>query len=776
MNDPTRSGPTPAASRDLATPPAIASPVFAGGNGGGYGNAPTAADEVRRSPLRAAWRRKWITIVSAVIGMLVGFAVYAVTPPVYEGRARILVSQSGPKVIQGDFPGTLASGALWLNTQCEIIRSPAILGSVAADPAVQDLRTFRRNPGLAANIGGFLAAATYAAPGQRNEVITVAVRGPYPDDAAVLANAVVDAYRGFNDDLKKNSASEVAKLYREAKEKNDHDLAEKYLARRAFQNANASLSFSDTRNPVLERVNSISAYLTAAELDSVKLQAEADTIRSILDKPERVRELLTNPQYRGETYAMRRELREMQAALEMLSSTYLPGSARVAAQLQRMERTKEDVEAEERAAAQAILGEVSRRLDAKRQEVTQYRSWLNDEQANVLQVNTKQAEFALIQSEISRMERYSDQLADQLKSINLAENAGAMNVYVMGAATPDPEPVYPDRLRSLFYGLVLGGLVGLGLSLLREFTDTRVRSAEDIRHVLALPILGIIPHIQSGGRSAVNVRGQAVALEPMSDVAESYRTVRTAVYFGSPAGAVRTLLVTSPAPGDGKTTLASNLAIAMAQAGNRVLLLDCDFRKPAQHRVFEIDKRHGLSNVLAGELPLERALHPTVTPGLTVVPCGPIPANPSEILNGQGFADLLARLSAEYDQVIIDSPPVLPVTDARVLAASCDGVILAIRAEKTTRPAAVHARDQLNSVGGRILGVVVNDVPRRRGVYSYYAADEGRYAYYGQRRPGAAGGGARAAVPVNGDGGHHAEGSSPSSVAAPSPNAGGDSR
>lgn len=698
----------------------------------------SALDDLRRSPLTALWRRRWITIVCAVLGALVGYVVYAVTKPVYEGRARILVSQSGPKVLQQDFPGTLSSGAMWLNTQCEIIRSPAILSAVAADPRVKELATFRRHPELASNIAGFLSAATYAAPGQRNEIITVAVRGPVPEDAAWLANAVVGAYQKFNDDLKKSSATEVAKFLRDAKERNDRELDKKYRERLDFQRANAGLSFSDTRNPVLERVNSISAYLTAAELESVKLQAEADTIQAILDKPERVRELLSNPQYRGETYAMRRELREMQTTLELLSATYLPGSARVAAQVQRMERTKEEVEAEERAAAQAILGEVTRRLDAKRQEVAQYRKWLNDEQANVLQVNTRQADFALIQAEIGRMERYSEQLADQLKSINLAESAGAMNVFVMGEASTNPVPVYPDRMRSVFYGLVAGILAGVALSMLREFTDTRLRSADDIKHALALPILGIVPHIRGGGRSGVAQRGRAVALEPMSDVAEAYRTVRTAVYFGSPGGAVRSLLVTSPAPGDGKTTLASNLAIAMAQAGNRVVLLDCDFRKPSQHKVFEVDRRHGLSNVLAGEMPLEQATVSTGTPGLSLLPCGPIPSNPSEILNGQGFADLLARLTAEFDQVIIDSPPVLPVTDARVLAASCDGILLAVRAERSTRPAATQARDLLLSVGGRILGIVVNDVPRRRAVYGYYFADEGRYAYYGVRRAGAA--------------------------------------
>jgi capsular exopolysaccharide synthesis family protein len=250
---------------------------------------------------------------------------------------------------------------------------------------------------------------------------------------------------------------------------------------------------------------------------------------------------------------------------------------------------------------------------------------------------------------------------------------------------------------------------------------------------MQIPVLGVVPHIV--GTRTPSQRGMQLHLDPMSDVAEAYRTIRTGVYFGTPGGAAKTILVTSPAPGDGKTTLASNLAVAMAQAGNRILLLDADFRKPMQHKIFNLPKGVGLSSVLAGTMTLEQAIQETVVPNLSVLPCGPIPANPSEILNSQSFADVLDQLVERYDHVILDSPPVLPVTDARILAASCDATILAIRAEKSTRKAATYARDTLTSVGARLLGVVVNDVPRRKGIYGYYYSDSYLYQYgYGNTK------------------------------------------
>ena len=213
-----------------------------------------------------------------------------------------------------------------------------------------------------------------------------------------------------------------------------------------------------------------------------------------------------------------------------------------------------------------------------------------------------------------------------------------------------------------------------------------------------------------------------------------------------PHGTAKTILVTSPSPGDGKTTLASNLAVAMSQAGNRVLLLDADFRKPMQHRIFDLPGKTGLSTVLAGDTPLDQAIVQTNIAGLHVLPCGPIPANPSEILNSQMFADVLDELIARYDHVILDSPPVMPVTDARILAASADATLLALRAEKTTRKGAVYARDVLRSVGARFLGIVVNDVPRRKGVYGYYYTDADTYTY-GYTTSGRRNGSGRKALP-----------------------------
>ena len=225
-------------------------------------------------------------------------------------------------------------------------------------------------------------------------------------------------------------------------------------------------------------------------------------------------------------------------------------------------------------------------------------------------------------------------------------------------------------------------------------------------------------------------RGQKAYLEPKSIVAEAYRTIRTAVFFGISKEEAKTILITSPGPGDGKSTVTSNLAITMAQAGQKTLVLDADFRKPMQHDIFQIGSREeGLSNLLAGTINLKDVIQPGPVENLDIINCGIEVPNPSEVLNSNSFAKVLKVFSERYDRVIVDSPPVGSLADSQILAALCDVTLLVLRAERSTRRQSQHVRDSLLSVGGHILGAIVNDVPRKHGRYGYYYA--GRYGGYG---------------------------------------------
>ncbi|HWQ75598.1 MAG TPA: CpsD/CapB family tyrosine-protein kinase [Syntrophomonas sp.] len=211
---------------------------------------------------------------------------------------------------------------------------------------------------------------------------------------------------------------------------------------------------------------------------------------------------------------------------------------------------------------------------------------------------------------------------------------------------------------------------------------------------------------------------------PKSTLAEAYRTLRTNLGFACVDDECRSILFTSPNPGDGKSTVASNLAVVMAQAGNRVALVDADLRKPMQHTIFEVDNRQGLTSVLLRETETKKVMHNGLVENLHVMTSGPIPPNPAEILSSARTRQLLEQLLAEYDYVFIDAPPLLAVTDASLLSTIVDGVVLVVAYAATRNDLARESVEQLRKANARIIGVVLNQVKVESGDYKYY------YYYY----------------------------------------------
>jgi capsular exopolysaccharide synthesis family protein len=268
-------------------------------------------------------------------------------------------------------------------------------------------------------------------------------------------------------------------------------------------------------------------------------------------------------------------------------------------------------------------------------------------------------------------------------------------------------------------------MLGAGLALLKDQLDHRLRSSEEMAAVLDAPILGVLPHMRDA--KDISLAGRRVHLSPDSISAEAYRTIRTAVEFNA-AGA-KSLLLTSPTGNDGKTTVTCNLAIAMAQVGKRVLIIDADLRRPSQHEVWQFKRpapgqRGTLGEALAGKRAVDDLIFPSGVENLDVLPCFKGVENPAEMINSPQFAQLLAGLTGRYDRVIVDSPPTMPVADSRILGALCDATIVVLRADKSARKVTELTRDGLRGVGIEILGGIVNDVPRRKG-------GQGYYGYYG---------------------------------------------
>jgi capsular exopolysaccharide synthesis family protein len=363
----------------------------------------------------------------------------------------------------------------------------------------------------------------------------------------------------------------------------------------------------------------------------------------------------------------------------------------------------------------------------------------NQEEAKAL--SKEQDEERMLIEEGDQRKKLFEAVVQQLQAVDIGKDQGIL----MPTVTEYPASgtqIGPDMAKFLGMGGAMGLLTAIGLSFLLEMADKSFRSPDEITRQLGLPVIGHIPELDTGKdwkvvKDLVVDRSLATHHRPKSRISEAYRAVRAALYFGTRGQGHRVIQVTSADPGDGKSTLAANLAVAIASSGKRCLLMDADLRRPRVDKLFGVSNAIGVSSVVQDGMDVPDAIQATAIPNFEVMTVGPRVENPAELLLSPRFTELVSMLREQYDFVIIDTPPVLAVTDPAAVAAHVDGVVLVVRITKRSRPHARRATETLDLIGARVLGVVVNGVGEGT---SGYGAGYG-YNYGNPYRYGGSGGG-----------------------------------
>lgn len=326
----------------------------------------------------------------------------------------------------------------------------------------------------------------------------------------------------------------------------------------------------------------------------------------------------------------------------------------------------------------------------------------------LLQINARSTDPELAQALASA---YADELTVIVRELETPTGGGPapIRASVYDRAPLPEEPVSPQPVRNMALALALGLLLGVGLAVVRELLDTTITSPEGVEGVTTAPLMGAISF-----DSATAKRPLITALEPHAPRVEAFRVLRTNMQFVDVDSTDKVYVVTSSLPSEGKTTTACNLAITLTQAGNRVALVECDLRRPKVAGVLDLDSAIGVTTILVGKVSVDDAVQKHGETGLEVITSGPIPPNPAELLQSQSMAQLLTELRERYDIVILDAPPLLPVTDAALLTSQADGALVVVRHGKTTRDQLKGALERLEQVDGTVLGTVLNMVPVRR--------------------------------------------------------------
>ncbi len=354
-----------------------------------------------------------------------------------------------------------------------------------------------------------------------------------------------------------------------------------------------------------------------------------------------------------------------------------------------------------------------------------------EETENFLQLNQKMVQYNLLKKEVDSNQQLYTSILTRAKETGVAEKMESSTIRIIDSAKPSEVPFKPKKARSITLSLIFSLFCGVALTLFLEYLDSSIRTAEDVSSYIDLPFLGYIPAISQKEARDEPQKALICYQKPSSVVTESFRALRTSILFSSPEDKpLKTMLVTSTLPGEGKSFISSNLTAIFSHVNEKTILLDVDMRRPKLHKLFNIDQRPGLSAFLTGNASLESIIRPVPSSHISIITSGAIPPNPSELLSSGKIRSLLEELKSKFDRIILDSPPVLNVADTSLLANSVDGVILVIKGASTRLDGVIASKKRILEAKGRILGVVLNNVELEREdhyyYHYYYSQDQGK--------------------------------------------------
>jgi len=687
-------------------------------------------------------RKRWPFVSLAVIlGTTIAFVFTYRQPKIYESVCQVIIEPMAPQILPGAKDVVeLGTGSFWANkefyeTQYRIIQSTAVAQRTVEKLGLlydQDFAGANRN---LADISRALASQVSVAPLKDSRLALISVADRKPERAALIANTVADTYIEYNLDYKLEGArSAMAWLAeQEAELKNQLESSEMKLYRFKKDRNLLAVSMDDKQSMLSQNLAAVNAKLTELRIHIL----EQDAKRRMIERARNnITEEETLPEIRGSgpISMLRSSYVQLEKEYSDLSSKYGLDHPKMKAITAQMNSTKKAYQEEIDGVLASFEKAYQQILDNERS----LKAMMEKEKNEAIELSKIEIDYKPLQRAADQNSKMYSLIASRQKEIDITGPMRTNNVRVLERAIVPTVPVRPRPLQNLMIGVLLGLGTGIGLAFAIEALDNTLKTQADVEQFLGVSVLGLVPVIgaAAGGEAAhendhLRERDLGVFLDPKSIAAECCRSIRTNILFMSPDRPLRTIVVTSPSPQEGKTTTAINLGVTMAEAGGRVLIIDTDMRRPRLHRSFGVPNQTGISTVMVGKATVAEAVKRTDVPNLDVLPCGPVPPNPSELLHTERFAAVLAECATLYDRVIMDSPPTSAVTDPAVLGNLSDGVVLVVKAGETTRESAIHARRQLTGAKARLIGVVVNaiDFSNPAYGYDYYYRNYYRYGY-----------------------------------------------
>jgi capsular exopolysaccharide synthesis family protein len=721
--------------------------------------------------LRILIRRKWLILLAFLCFTGSATAFSFLITPIYQACTTILIEKEGGMEDYIFSISTMMKSEAKIRNQVEIIKSRTLAEAVIEAVLDSPHKKAFENMVVAKNkvfpskdqLGKVIQKNLSVTPIRDTDIIEVKMTAPNALMSAFLANAVASEYHKQSLKLSRGEISEVRQFLQSQLQviQDSLHIAEEGL--KDYMQTEEVSALPEETKEMVKQLAEFESLLNEAKIELESNQKRLAFMKRQLDESKgRLLDEITQI-----STPMIQKLRNEMAELEAMRAEYVAQGAeethpKMQQILNRIKETKNNLIAETNQLvsrnltlkdplgySQDLLGKIlsleiemqslSAKADGLRKIVSRYTARMN-------KLPEKSLKLARLERSTKVGENIFLMLKEKYEEARIKEAGQIGNVRIIDRAVPPESPIKPKKKLNVLLGALLGLLLGGGIAVLLESLDTSLKSIEDVE-ALEIPVLGHVPKIRDTkkreeriksanstmGRETRKVASNLLThFAPKSPVSEAYRTLRTNIQFSNLDYPPQAILITSPGPGEGKSTTVANLAITFSQMGTKTLLMDTDFRRPILHSIFGMGKEPGITNYLAGRIPLEGTIKKAPMENLDVITCGVIPPNPSELLASDKMKEFVAQLKNKYQMLLFDSPPVIAVTDAVVLSLLLDGVVLVVCAGQTSHLGLERAKSLLGNVNAKVTGAVLNKIEAKSayGSYHYYYY----YHYYDDRK------------------------------------------
>lgn len=705
-----------------------------------------------RDYLRIIIKRRWL-IATILIVLTSIVAIYSfMAEPVYKATVQVLIEKENPKVVNvEEVLGVDATGRDYYQTQYEILKSRTLCLKVIKDLDLEHNKEFMPKPptligsiicwfkGLLPSkkapsgpeskydklVNAYLSRLKIE-PIRNSRLVKVSFEAEDPQLAAKIANAHARSYIESNIERKfrasKKAVSFLKKRIKEVRRKLEE--AEIALQKYREKEGLASVDFEERQSIILKSLDELNTSLNKAKTERIEKESLYKELIKVANNPETIDSLpavVENPLIQK----LKAEYIKLVAEYYKKDKKYGPAHPVMVRLMSEIRSIKKNIAQEVKNIAESIKVEYKIALENEKEILKA----MEEKKKEALALNKKQIQYNVLKRKVDVNRSLYESLLKRLKEAGITEDLRMTNIMIVDPASVPDKPVRPKKKLNIILSIVIALFLGIFLAFFLEYLDNTVKYPSEVERELKTPLLGVVGRIEFASENPKKEE-LIVSTDSRSHISESFRSIRTNLSFAAPDTERKAFIVGSALPEEGKTLVSANLAVSFSQVEKKVLLIDCDLKKPRMHELFGLERDRGLAEFLGGASGLN--IKDANFAGLKIITSGIIPPNPAELLASKRMKELIDGMKAEFDILIIDSPPILSAADSVEIASLTDGVVMVVKAASTPIPSVQTAIDQIADVGGKVIGCILNsvDLEKEDYYYSYYRYYHHYYYYY----------------------------------------------